>query len=93
MGGVAILKAASQIPSIKAVITIATPSSPKHLSHLLREKRNTALQEGSAEVTIGGRSFTLSKEFFHDLESHQMEKTISNLGKPLLLLHSLEDQT
>jgi len=44
-------------------------------------------------VTIGGRTFTLTKEFFDDLEAQKMKETIGNLNLPLLILHSPKDQT
>ncbi|HKJ68293.1 MAG TPA: alpha/beta hydrolase [bacterium] len=93
MGGAAILQAARLIDSIRAVVTIAAPSGPEHLSHILREKRDLAMEEGTAEVTIGGRTFTLRRQFFHDLEKQHMAEVIRNLRKPLLVLHSPEDQT
>lgn len=93
MGGAAVLQAAGKIDSAKAVITIAAPSSPDHLSNILEEKRNMAKSEGAAEVTIGGRTFTLTREFFDDLEAQKMRETIGNLNLPLLILHSPKDQT
>ena len=93
MGGAAVLQAAGSIESAKAVITIAAPSSPDHLSNILEEKRNMAKSKGAAEVTIGGRTFTLTKEFFDDLEAQKMKETIGNLNLPLLILHSPKDQT
>lgn len=93
MGGAAVLQAARRIDSVAAVTTIAAPSSPDHLGKILREKRQVALDEGTAEVTIGGRTFQLRAQFFRDLEKHRMEKTIRELGKPLLILHSPRDQT
>jgi putative redox protein len=93
MGGAAVLQAAGKIDSARAVITIAAPSSPNHLSNILEEKRDMAKSEGAAEVTIGGRTFTLTKEFFDDLEAQKMRDTIGNLNLPLLILHSPKDQT
>jgi len=93
MGGAAALQAARHIPSVTAVATIAAPSSPDHLGHILREKREVVLEEGAAEVTIGGRTFLLRRQFFRDLEKHRMEQTIRELNKPLLILHSPRDQT
>ena len=93
MGGAAVLQAARHIAPVAAVTTIAAPSSPDHLGKILREKRQVALEEGTAEVTIGGRTFVLRGHFFRDLEKHRMEKTIRELDKPLLILHSPRDQT
>ncbi len=93
MGGAAVIQATDKLNSVKAVITIAAPSSPDHLSGILEEKRNMAKSEGAADVTIGGKTFTLTKEFFDDLESQKMQDTIRNLAHPLLILHSPEDET
>src|SRR5215475_12430017 len=38
LGGAAILAAAGQIPEAKAVVTIAAPSDPAHVTHLFRDK-------------------------------------------------------
>ena len=45
------------------------------------------------EVTIGGRPFTLKKQLFDDLANNHMTHLVANLGRPLLILHSPEDQT
>src|SRR5438045_9634975 len=38
LGGAAILAAAGQIPDAKAVATIAAPSDPNHVKHLLKDR-------------------------------------------------------
>jgi len=93
MGGAAVLQAARHISSVKALVTIAAPSNPNHLSGILREKRNEVKSEGTAEVTIGGKTFTLTRQFFEDLESTKMEGFIRNLNRPLLILHAPDDDT
>ena len=40
LGGAAVLFAASEIKSVKAVVTIGAPSNPKHVSHLLKSGIN-----------------------------------------------------
>lgn len=93
MGGAAVLQAAHRIPSVKAVVTIAAPSNPNHLSGILQKKRDLVKSTGAAEVTIGGKTFTLTRQFFEDLEQTHMEKFISELDRALMIMHSPNDDT
>ena len=93
MGGAAVLQAAHHIDSVTAVVTIAAPAHPNNLSDRLREVRDRAKQDGAAEVNIGGKRFTLKRQFFEDLERHRMEKFIRDLNRALLILHSPADDT
>ncbi|MCF7805260.1 MAG: lysophospholipase [Candidatus Marinimicrobia bacterium] len=93
MGGAAVLQAAHDIPFSKAVVTIAAPSNPNHLSGILQEKREKVKSKGAADVTIGGKTFTLTKQFFRDLEQTRMEGFIRDLERALLILHSPQDDT
>ncbi len=93
MGGAAVIQAAHEIRSVKAVATIAAPSSPDHLGHILQRTRSRAESEGTAEVTIGGKTFTLKKQFFENLEKVKMQEKIRGLNRPLLILHAPNDDT
>jgi putative redox protein len=87
-GGAAVLKAASAIPSSKAVVTIAAPADPRHVSQTLGPAAQTIDAEGEAEVSISGRTFTLRKKFLDDLKGVDPEAVIQNLNRALLVLHS-----
>jgi len=93
MGGAAVLQAAHDIPDAKSIITIAAPSNPNNLSGILKKKRDIVKSEGAADVTIGGKTFTLTQQFFEDLEQTRMEHFIRDLERPLLILHSPVDDT
>jgi putative redox protein len=93
LGGAAVLQAAARIPSSVAVVTIAAPSETAHLARLLEATKPAIEARGEAEVTIGGRTFTIKKQFLDDLERTQMRETIHNLNRALLVLHSPQDQT
>ena len=90
-GGAAVLQATSLIPAVRAVVTIAAPFDPKHVTHLLDTAMGEIKEKGSARVEIAGRSFTLGKEFVADLATHKSEERIRTLGRPLLVLHSPSD--
>ena len=92
LGGAAALFAASQIDSIQAVATIAAPSDPEHVKHLLRSSIEEIEQNGKALVNIGGRDFTIKKQFLDDLEQRTLWATLKNLRKPLLIMHSPQDR-
>ena len=92
LGGAAVLQAAGQLPSVRAIATIAAPFEASHVSHLIStSERETVYAHGEAAVTIAGRSFRLRKEFFEDLEEQSMRQHIRDLERPLLVLHSPTD--
>ena len=51
LGGAAILAAAGQIPEAKAVVTIAAPSDPAHVTHLFKDKIEDIRKQGEVEVS------------------------------------------
>lgn len=88
LGGAAVLQAAGRIPSICAVATIAAPANPNHVKGLLRDDLQTIEEKGAARVDLAGREFLIRKDFLDDLEATRMEKTVRELDRPLLILHS-----
>ena len=88
LGGAAVLFAAAQILSVKAVATIGAPSSPAHVKHLLQNGLEDIEKYGSAKIAIGGRPFNVSRQFLQDIQSQNMDDVLKNLRKPILILHS-----
>lgn len=93
LGGAAVIYAASKIESVKAVATIGAPSSPIHVKHLFKNDINEINTTGLATVNLGGRDFTIKKQFIDDLESNALTNVVKKLKKALLVLHSPQDQT
>ncbi len=93
LGGAAVLMAAGMIDSVKAIATIGAPANPEHVQHLIASSVETIQKEGRAEVNIGGRSFTIKKQFVDDLKKHTIASTLKDLRKSLLILHSPQDAT
>lgn len=89
LGGAAVLVAAQKIQSIKAVVSIAAPSSPKHIEKHINSSIEEIKTQGKAKVKIGERNFEISKDFLEDLES--VEVDVSKLKAALLLMHSPTD--
>src|SRR6267143_5915630 len=57
LGGAAILAAAGQIPDAKAVVTIAAPSDPVHVTGLFADRIEDIRKQGEVEVSLAGRPF------------------------------------
>jgi len=68
LGGAAALFAAAEIPSIKAVATIGAPANPIHVQHLFKSNLSEIAESGKAVVNLGGRDFTIKKQFLDDLK-------------------------
>jgi alpha/beta superfamily hydrolase len=92
LGGAAVLGVANRLDDVKGVVTIGAPADPAHVSHLFDAKLDEIQKEGSAEVILGGRPFRIGKQFVDDLAAQNPEKTVSELGRPLLIFHSPIDQ-
>ena len=93
MGGSAMMKFAQEYDPLEAIVTIAAPSKPDHLCHVLDKNVKEAEEKGSSTRTIGGIEFRLTKEFFDDLSSNGKDYDLSKLKKPILVLHSPDDDT
>lgn len=93
LGGAAILAAAGQIPEAKAVVTIAAPSDPVHVTHLFKEQIEDIRTQGKVEVQLAGRPFHIRREFLDDIAEHSLAAHIAKLHKALLVMHSPTDDT
>lgn len=93
LGGAAVLVAAGSMAEVKAVVTIGAPADASHVIHNFSADLSKIQSEGKAEVTLGGRKFTIEKQFLDDLAASSVESHTANLKKPLLVMHSPIDQT
>ena len=93
LGGAAVLQAAHEIESCKAVATIGAPSNPEHVKKNFQLKLDEIEEKGEAEVTLAGRSFKIKKQFLDDLSSTNMKDRIKNLNRALVIFHSPIDNT
>jgi uncharacterized OsmC-like protein/fermentation-respiration switch protein FrsA (DUF1100 family) len=93
LGGAAILAAASQIPEAKAIVTIAAPSDPAHVTGLFKDRIEDIRNHGEVEVSLAGRPFRIKREFLDDVAEQGLTAQITNLRKALLVMHSPTDDT
>lgn len=91
LGGAAVLMASSILENVEAIVTIGAPADPPHVKHLFQNSMEEIEQTGFAEVSIGGRPFTVKKQFVDDLEKNDLAATIAKLKRPLLVFHSPQD--
>jgi uncharacterized OsmC-like protein/fermentation-respiration switch protein FrsA (DUF1100 family) len=93
LGGAAVLAAAGQIPDAKAVVTIAAPSDPAHVTGHFAGSVEKIRQQGEAEVSLAGRPFTIKRAFLDDIAEHNLMGHVTKLHKALLVMHAPTDDT
>src|SRR5260221_8872054 len=93
LGGAAILATAGQIPDARAVVTIAAPSDPAHVTGLFADRIEDIRKQGKVEVSLAGRPFNISSEFLDDIAEHNLMTHVAKLHKGLLVMHSPTDDT
>src|SRR6266403_3773339 len=93
LGGAAVLAAAGQISDARAVVTIAAPSDPAHVTGLFADRIEDIRKQGEVEVSLAGRPFHIKREFLDDIAEHNLMAQVSMLHKALLIMHSPTDDT
>ncbi|MDP3693153.1 bifunctional alpha/beta hydrolase/OsmC family protein [Bradyrhizobium sp.] len=93
LGGAAMLAAAGRIPDAKAVVTIAAPSDPAHVTHLFGDRIDDIRQHGKVQVQLAGRPFHITREFLDDIAEHNLMPQVTKLRKALLIMQSPTDDT
>ncbi len=93
LGGAAVLAAASSMPSVEAVVTIAAPAHPEHVTAMFEGSAEAIEREGEAEVKLAGRTFKITRQLLDDLAQDGHDDKIRNLRAALLVFHSPTDQT
>src|SRR4051794_5783433 len=93
LGGAAVLAAAGQIPQAKAVVTIAAPSDPAHVTHFFADRLEDIRKHGKVEVSLAGRPFDIKREFLDDIAEHNLMDHVAKLHRALLIMQSPTDDT
>lgn len=92
-GGATSLAMTNPLGSVRGTIVLAGPSNTVHLADLLERLDPRLRTEGHGEVTIGGKKWPITQAMLSDLRSHDLPKRIAELEKPILIFHSLMDET
>jgi len=92
LGGTAVLAAAAEVAEARAVVTIAAPCDPTHVTGLFKERLEEIAAKGEVQATLAGRQFRISRAFVDDLAEQKLMQRIANLRKALLIFHSPTDE-
>lgn len=93
LGGAATLVAAGRVSGVKAVATIGAPFDSTNVLKQFQGDLDAIEADGEANVMLAGRPFTMKKQFVDDARGQNVAGHISNLKKPLLVMHSPIDDT
>jgi uncharacterized OsmC-like protein/fermentation-respiration switch protein FrsA (DUF1100 family) len=91
LGGAAVLAAAHRVPDARAVVTVAAPCDPAHVTGLFKEQIDKIRSQGEVEVSLAGRPFRIKREFLDDIAEQRITAHLANLRKALLVFHSPTD--
>jgi len=91
LGGAAVLAAASAVPEARAVVTIAAPSDPAHVTGLFKDRLHEIGERGEVEVALAGRNFRIRRSLLEDVAEQKLAPRIASLRKALLIFHSPTD--
>lgn len=91
LGGAAALAAAADIDSLRAVVTIAAPYDPEHVTGLFAGALDEIAEDGSASVKIGGKTVCVGQGLVDDLRGFNQKERIAAIDVPLLIMHSNAD--
>lgn len=91
LGGAAVLKAAAELASVGAVVSIGAPADPAHVIHNFDGKLDEIRRNGSAVVELAGRPFEIRKGFLDDVSQASLDQALPRLNAALLVLHAPQD--
>src|SRR5690606_2850278 len=87
----AVLAAAMQLESCRAVVTINAPAEAKHVLHHMQDELAMIERDGSARVNLGGRPFRITREFIEDIRSQEILPQLALMKPSLLVMHTPVD--
>ncbi|MGB0712785.1 MAG: alpha/beta hydrolase family protein [Gammaproteobacteria bacterium] len=92
MGGTASLRAAPDLPFVRAVSVIGSPAEAAHLRHHFESKQTQIREQGRATIRVGPGSYTINQQWLDDLDAQPGVDAVADLGRALLILHSPLDE-
>ena len=92
-GGAAVLAAAHQLDSVRAVASIGAPYQPGHVEHNYDALVERIIAEGEAPFLIGGKALVLRRHFIEDVRAADLREQIRTLRRALMVMHSPTDNT
>ena len=92
-GGAAVIAAAHEVDSVRAVASIGAPYEPGHVEHNYDALVERIMVDGEALFLIGGKALTLRRHFIEDVRATDLRVRIRMLRRALLVMHSPTDNT
>lgn len=93
LGGAASIVAAQNLPSVRAVVNIASPANTLHLANHLVRLNPDIETAGAGEVVIGGQRHLIRSKMIEVLRGHDHPTSLRELTLPLLVMFSPADET
>ena len=78
-GGAAVIAAAHQLESVRAVASIGAPYEPGHVEHHYDALVERIYADGEAPFLIGGKALTLRRHFIEDVRAVDLREQIRTL--------------
>jgi uncharacterized OsmC-like protein/alpha/beta superfamily hydrolase len=92
LGGAAVLAAASRVPDATGVATIGAPANAAHVTRNFAANLSEIAEKGTAEVTLAGREFSITRQFLDDLAEQNILNNLGDMKKTLLVCHAPRDE-
>ncbi len=92
-GGAAVIAAAHEVDSVRAVASVGAPYEPGHVEHNYDALLERIVADGEAPFLIGGKALTLRRHFIEDVRAADLREQIRTLRRALLVMHSPTDNT
>lgn len=92
-GGAAVIAAAHEVDSVRAVASVGAPYDPAHVEHNYDALVDRILRDGEAPFLVGGKALTLRRHFIEDVRAANLHEQIRTLRRALLVMHSPTDNT
>ena len=70
------------------MVTIGAPADAEHVTNAFADRLDEIREKGEAPVELGGRPFTIKREFVEDLKSRRVGDGAAKLKRALLIMHS-----
>jgi alpha/beta superfamily hydrolase len=91
LGGTAVIAAAKRIPEARCVVTIAAPCGTEQTLGFVTRQVGSLGRGEATEINVMGRSIRIKGQLLDDLRQHGLLRDIAELGLPLLVFHSPND--
>ncbi|MFW5899539.1 MAG: OsmC family protein, partial [Jiangellaceae bacterium] len=92
LGGLAALLEAPRLASLDGLVTLGTPSDPRHVKGLLGDDLDAGAEDGRVEAVIAGRTFRLPQGFLDEVDRRTPAACLRDLRVPVMILHSVTDE-